>query len=561
MFPRLLVILMLVPLALEAARECRDDLNEADGYTIRSVKVEGRWAPQIALPINPGDRFTNAKVQDAMRAVQEALNSSDERAQFELQNLGAVGVVHITRCLLVDGRQVDVIIEARSVRIDLFEVGGNVLPIPRSPFATFYDAVPPPILALNPRLGLYQDKAYGFAPTGAIAGDLLHLTKPAASINVSHLDLALSGRKSVDEAFYDVDVSLALNRVRPGEFIDKISWSGAFVASDEPRADHSLQHRAGEFGGMLRFKPDSSFLQSLYVGANYRYATNNFSADRDRTSEHAVNLRLLGEGRGGGGFIRGALWAGAAFPDRASDYGRVAGMFAFEREFLVAPNQTIGIEATVGGGHAWSAPEYARFYGGNSFRNFLYDSAESRALTDFPTGPLIRSIGEASAVADRGEVTGANSYWHVNLNVTLPIPSLSFPLIPNEEVAPGLSLKRLLKNKAGDSVAFYAAELEAEGHSPDEALAMAKKTYSEVRPAIDYIADRANVWALKPLLMCDVAGQDSGSSGQRVQAALGAGIQLTIVTAKFELGYMHTVAGDDNGSGNLFGRIVFENIF
>ncbi|MFL6540965.1 MAG: hypothetical protein ACJ8HU_09390, partial [Chthoniobacterales bacterium] len=139
--------------------------------------------------------------------------------------------------------------------------------------------------------------------------------------------------------------------------------------------------------------------------------------------------------------------------------------------------------------------------------------------------------------------------------------SLSFPLIPNEEVAPGLSLKRLLKNKAGDSVAFYAAELEAEGHSSDEALAMAKKTYSEVRPAIDYIADRANVWALKPLLMCDVAGQDSGTRGQRVQAALGGGIQLTIVTAKFELGYMHTVAGDDNGSGNLFGRIVFENIF
>src|SRR3954466_6468556 len=106
------VAVMLAPLLAHGAPECRDDLNEADGYTIRSVKVEGRWVPQIALPIKAGDRFTNAKVQDAMRAVEDALNRSDERAQFELQNLGAVGLVHITRCLLVDGRQVDMIIEA-----------------------------------------------------------------------------------------------------------------------------------------------------------------------------------------------------------------------------------------------------------------------------------------------------------------------------------------------------------------------------------------------------------------------------------------------------------------
>jgi len=38
-------------------------------------------------------------------------------------------------------------------------------------------------------------------------------------------------------------------------------------------------------------------------------------------------------------------------------------------------------------------------------------------------------------------------------------------------------------------------------------------------------------------------------------------LQLTTVTAKMEIGYMHTVAGDDDGSGNFFGRIVFENLF
>ena len=143
---RLLTIAaLLLPLTVWSARECRDDLDEADGYTIRSVKVEGRWVPSIPLPIKPGDRFSNAGVQQAMRAVQEALHSED-RQQFELQNVGAVGVMHITRCLMVEGKQVDVIIQPRSLRVDLFEVGGNVLPIPRAPFATFYDAVPKPIL-------------------------------------------------------------------------------------------------------------------------------------------------------------------------------------------------------------------------------------------------------------------------------------------------------------------------------------------------------------------------------------------------------------------------------
>jgi hypothetical protein len=102
----------LAPLATQSAPECRDDLNEADGYTIRSVKIEGRWVPPIALPIKPGDRFSNAKIQEAMRAVQEALHG-DTRGEFELQSLGAVGVIHITRCLRVDGHDVDVIIQPR----------------------------------------------------------------------------------------------------------------------------------------------------------------------------------------------------------------------------------------------------------------------------------------------------------------------------------------------------------------------------------------------------------------------------------------------------------------
>ena len=548
----------LARLSARGAPECRDDLLEADGYTIRSVKVEGRWVPPIALPIKPGDRFSNAKIQQALEAVQEALHS-DDRGDFELQSLGAVGVTHITRCLLVEGREVDVIIQVRSLRIDLYQIGDNVLPIPRSALATFYNAVPAPLLAFNPTLGAYQDDRYGFAPTFGIATDLLALPQTlsgqAATTRGTRLEVIASGRKSVEESFYDANVQLALTSLRPGEFIEQSALEIAYAGTEAPRGDDTFAGQAGEIGGSLRLKPKLGLVQTLDLGAKYRWSHNHL-APASATSESAGELRVIAEGRAGGGFLRAGLWADGGWPDGASNYGRIAGLIGFEKEFLVATNQTIGVEAIAGGGKAWSAPGYALFYGGNSEHDFLYDSLQSPGLTAFPRGPIIRSLGEGDTLNRSGR--GSSDYWHVNLNISFPIPSLSAPLIPNEEVAPGLTLKRLLKNKAGDSVSHLAVQFEDEGLSPEAALAKAKAIYGEVQPAIDFIADRANVYSLKPLLLCDVAG----AGGGQVDAAVGGGLQLTIVTAKMEIGYMHTVAGESNGhSGNFFGRIVFENLF
>lgn len=555
----LIVAIASVQLSARAERECRDDLADADGYTIRSIKVEGRWVPRMALPIKPGDRFSNAKVQEAMRAVQQALRG-ETRQEFELANLGAVGVLHITRCLRAEGREVDVIIQPRSVRVDLFEVGGNVLPIPRAPFATFYEAVPRPLLTLNPSFGAYQDKEYGFAPTAAIAGDLLQFARGARD-QTSSLRVAADARKSVEHSFYNADARLGYSALRPGHLLEHLSLEAAYAGTEEPRADAEFERQAGEVGLALRLKPGAGWAQTIVVGGRYRFSANRFSIDdRDTDSdEHAAEFRLLAEGRAGGGFLRASFWADAAFPDRGSTYGRIAGLAAFQKEFLVALNQTIGVEAVIGGGKAWSPPAYAEFYGGNSERNFLYESIDSSALAAFPSGPLLRSFGEGQAARTRNG-RGADGYWHANLNISLPIPGLSSPLIPNEEIAPGVSLKRLLKNKASDSVAHYAVELEEQGYAPAVALAKAEAMYGEVLPGIEFIADRANVYAVKPLLLGDVAGHED-SGGDRVQAAIGGGVQLTIVTAKMEAGYMQSVAGHRSGSGNLFARIVFENVF
>jgi hypothetical protein len=62
--------------------------------------------------------------------------------------------------------------------------------------------------------------------------------------------------------------------------------------------------------------------------------------------------------------------------------------------------------------------------------------------------------------------------------------------------------------------------------------------------------------------MADVAGIDTPGTGSRTLAGLGGGIQFTVVTARFEAGYMRTInpsAGDNRG--NFFLRLTFQNLF
>jgi hypothetical protein len=220
-----------------------------------------------------------------------------------------------------------------------------------------------------------------------------------------------------------------------------------------------------------------------------------------------------------------------------------------------------------GAGHASSGtPGFARFFGGNAPGQFLYDGADSASLTRLPSGPIIRSFGENEARLMGGDrlTSGGNTFWHVNLNVTIPIKPWSMSLIPNETIDLGdeqVSLKRVLKNQINvTGLSMLTAVLRNEGVSDPEARA--KKILQEVTPATRFIIEDANVYALKPLLMFDAAGLSDGNGRSETWLAAGGGLQLTIVTAKFEAGYLHTLSGPRQGhGGNAFVRLVFENLF
>jgi hypothetical protein len=294
--------------------------------------------------------------------------------------------------------------------------------------------------------------------------------------------------------------------------------------------------------------------------------TDEASGISEMTPEQAFTGRLILDGHIAGGFTRLGAWGEVASPDRLTgSYQRFSVLVGYEKELPLATNQTLGIDATFGFGRALgTVPEYARFYGGSWDNDYLYEPPDSTSLQSLPSGPLIRSFGrnQASLSNGSGAFTGGDAFWHFNANVSIPIPPWSYPLIPNEEMD-GISLKQVLKGQLNTSKNFIISQLEKRGMTLERATAEADKAVQEVRPAVEFIADQANVYSLKPLVMIDAARLwTSDTTNGRTWVAVGGGVQLTIVVAKFEAGYLRTVRREvgDNG-GNFVLRLVFQNLF
>jgi hypothetical protein len=104
-----------------------------------------------------------------------------------------------------------------------------------------------------------------------------------------------------------------------------------------------------------------------------------------------------------------------------------------------------------------------------------------------------------------------------------------------------------------------------------EALAAAKRKVqpeieslfnNEILPITDFIADYANIFAVKPLLLLDVAHLGPAGFNTPTRYGAGGGIQLDIVMARFEFGYvaaLNRAPGDPRG--HVFGRLVLRRLF
>jgi hypothetical protein len=556
------------------AGECVATLTAADGFRIRNVKIEARWGwvPKFDLPIRAGDRYDPATVSAALEVVNQAVKG-ENRGQ-ELADKTAVAVFYATTCTeIVGDRLVDVTFRVYSVRLDLANPAASVLPLPRSNRPTFFSEVPKPLRIFNPTFDVGRDRAAGTSAGMGISTDLLNLPalaagKPTAA-RPTRLTVEAQGRKSFENPFYDAETAFGFSRTRTGKVFERFFVEGRFSAARDPRGAADFSKNAAFFNIGAGFRPTGGFLRRIVADGRFQWSRNRFdmvTGPDEKASEPGFGTRVVADGRIAGGFARGAVWFDGGFPDgRFNSYRRVVATVGYAGEIGVSKNtnQTLGVEIVTGFGRVFgNAPRYARFYGGNGLNRFLYDSPDSQSLTATPTGPLIRSFGAGQAGAD-----GATGFWHFNLNLAVPIPKLSRPLIPNLDLNEGndppILLRKLLKKSTGSARSFLINQFLTEGASQAEAERRAHASLRGVQPTVDFLADRANLYAVKPLFLFDVANvRGMADAGPRTRFGIGGGVQFTLVIARFEVGYLRTVrALPGDNKGNFFLRLTFQNLF
>lgn len=642
--PRLFCALCLFVAALQAtsarAQECQDSAA-VNGFRVRSLKLEAFWSrtPQSLndqLARHKGDVYSISKDIEYINEVRTFLAerpSVIDNFLFGVNKLNKLSIdaKFYTLCPIRVPEPdceaafkndpaapvkncIDAVVKTKALHLDVLNTSSNVLPIPRTNRLIFFKDLPAPLLALRPTITVDQDKRAGTSVNVGISTDLLDLgqtlTSDAAKRAAGEVDrntqlrLNLQGSKSIYESYYDSEAQLLLIHARPTKLVDSLGVEASFIAHARPRGEGILLKNFLTVGGSLALTPTAGTISRVVFGGRYSRASNRFfSGDGnivELTDEDAYGGRLIVDGHIRNGFTRVALWFDGGSPKRFNEsYQRLAAIAGYEKEIPVALNQTIGVELIVGGGHSWGlVPEYARFYGGSTASSFLYDDSQSQTLSNFPTGPLLRSFGQQQAGirTANGILRGGTSYWHSNLNITIPIGPWSRPLIPAEQVAGTVTLKDVMKNQVRQGKNFYILAVARQKLTPEQQQALrlagsqgltpeqneqlknasdaymaaqrevtpeADKVWRGITPITDFVADQANLYSIKPLIMFDAARIKAGESlNNRTRYALGGGLQLTIVIAKFEIGYMHTLnRSSGDSSGNVVARLVFQNLF
>jgi len=651
-----------------------DSITETD-YLVRDVKVETlfRRAPGELLQILAKHRGEPYRPFDTsvdtisighdeamssvvfMREVKEYLAKASDDSRFGLSRYGEVSVKGYTACVTKvspvecqkafgdDPRSpvtkcVDVVVKVKTARVYTGGLGANLLALARSNKLIFHSQLPRPLLALNPNFWVDRDREYGTAAVGGIKTNLLDLPAilrgQTPRAQKAQLLMKMDGSRSLDNNFYNATTSLALLNIQPSRSVETLGFEGRFALNRQPQGAGLLFSNAGHFSANATLNIKGGPITRLNFGAGYRWANNRYF-DRsgttiERASEHAFESRMIADGHLAGGYLRGGVWFDSASPNnKLGSYRRLAAMAGYSKEIVLPQKKcrlndgqcsfseknapAVGVEILAGGGRAWGkVPEYARYYGGNSAGNFLYDGIDSPNLANMPGGPLIRSFGKNQAGARaRTQTTtarGGEAYWNLNMTVSLPIPALSRPLIPALPISGAnvsscdqcKSLKDFVKNNVSegrnlyvDAMAFRSLSKQQQedlGLDPDDApnaeekkrlkerLLKAEASFAgaqdrirpeadriwrEITPMVGHISDNANLYSVKPLVMFDAARvSDRGVTGQKTRFALGGGLQFNVAVAKFEVGYLkalNRLPGDKRG--NFVVRMVFEKFF
>jgi len=563
------------------AQQCRDDLTQASQVWVHQIHYNIRYFQPPDIPLKPNTIYSPDVLSSSQAAIAQRLSSDENNnAARVFSTFGYVSVRVVDSCVQVVDPAVcrrdmqkdqcaDVTFFAHAIRLMRFNQAGPILPVPRSPFSTYFSGVPRSLLILNPALKVEHDNRTGTTPGVGLKTDFSDIARILRHEDSANHTLEATGAanlsRSLEHNFYNAEETFDLKKSWPDSTLQSLTLHVEQSNAKQPLGAESDSTSREAAGLRANIHLKNFYLHDGYFwagGTASRHAVPQSAGEID-TSEAAGSAAMLLDGAIAQTTFRAGLWLNGASPNNQKNYQQLAFFSGLYKDLLVKPNQAFGLQVLSAYGHTWGTPaQYAQFFAGNNESNFLYDSPDALLLGGAPS-PLVRSFGKTEAGLAGISPVGGSSYWNVSTTLTIPIPGLSKPLIPDMMITDDTSLKKALKNASTVSaVSFIQAALVQQGVPAKEAQKQAKTMVArEIAPPVNYIADNANIYSLKPLLLFDVA-QIDGAGGSRHFDSAGGGFEFMIVNFAFQAGYARTLNSQPSDrKRNVFLSLQFRNIF
>ncbi|MEO6220514.1 MAG: hypothetical protein ABIO81_08805, partial [Ginsengibacter sp.] len=470
--------LVLIGSILAQAVSCNTitaDMN----YTVSSVEITGRWVPKelqskLEQIVGIGQLFDPATISTAQEIVRSEIIKGEE--EFAIKLLGSTSILYIASdaCPVPDSsdvKKVQVTIRPYYLRIDLYNIGNNILPIPRTAKPTFYKYVPAFLLATSPFVGIANDRRFGTYGVIQTSTDLLHIagtSKPPDNAK-NLLNLDVNFRKSFNASFYNF--TGALQFIRPVSNDKPIGWNFGLMynKSLEPLDISNYDHGSAKIFASVNGNGRILFLNKYAISGGAQFSQNRYSLlnTKYKNPQSDYDFNALGDGRVGNGLARLGIWFNAGVPKKdinLKPYQRVAGKLGYAVP-LGSGHNSVDIEATVSLGYIWGTPPaYSGYFAGNTASDFLYTALHSFTNMSFPIGPVIRSLGEKEGglPSSTASIPGGTRYWGLNLNFSIPVAKWSRALIPDiviQDEPRRITMRSAIKGQVNTAKSFIADDL------------------------------------------------------------------------------------------------------
>jgi hypothetical protein len=574
-----------------AGTVCNESIADSAGYKILRVTPNVRWGAALAEggPVKAGDAYTQANEALARGYVTAQLNAQDGALLAQLTRISArfvrsctiVESADVCRSALGAGAEkcVTLRVDAYAVDIPATDVSGLNLSQPRSSKDTYLDGVPAALLALAPRAALGTDAALGTTVRISTETDLAQMVaafrgatpaaRPTARVGAERYrgQISADGFRALDADYYSGSLGFDGSLLLHGA-VKQLSAEFRYNAELLPLGEEKLRSNHLTAGLSATVLAGWHVVRTVMVRGAYEHSANALSALGGSGGAGLHENGLLVQAATDGVFdtatVRSSVWFQRKSSVDDESYRKLVVRAGVERGLAVRAHQTVDLQVLGGYGRADGlVPAQDRFAGGNAGADFLDERPDSKSIESLPAGPIARSFGAGRldwvGNSPGNEATsGSQSFGHVNVAAGIPI-GLSKPLIPTFKVIGNATVADLLKARV-DNDNLMEASLQAQGYSEADAMREQARVMNAIRPAVHYIADQANVWSVKPVVLFDWAGVRAGSGVGDSRFGAGGGVQFGVVTAKFQAAYIHSV-GNGPSVGNFVFRLSFQNLF